>query len=120
MYSLLYLPYSVAWWVSASFAAPALGPLLSGFAVYAKNWRWSQWEVLWMAGPVFILFFFFLPETHPSTILLHRAARLRKVSQNEKIRSQTEIDRRGISFSTIVLDAIWKPLEIASKDPAVC
>lgn len=37
MYSLLYLPYSVAMWVSATFAAPALGPLLSGFAVYAEK-----------------------------------------------------------------------------------
>ena len=37
MYSLLYLPYSVAMWVSAAFAAPALGPLLSGFAVYAEK-----------------------------------------------------------------------------------
>ena len=36
MYSLLYLPYGIAFWVSAMFAAPALGPLLSGFAVYAK------------------------------------------------------------------------------------
>jgi DHA1 family multidrug resistance protein-like MFS transporter len=37
MYSFLYLPYSVAFWVSASFAAPALGPMLSGFAVVAKE-----------------------------------------------------------------------------------
>ena len=41
MYSLLYLPYPVAMWVSAAFAAPAIGPLLSGYAVYAENWRWS-------------------------------------------------------------------------------
>ena len=37
MYSLLYLPYPVALWVSAAFAAPAIGPLLSGFAVYAES-----------------------------------------------------------------------------------
>ncbi|ORY09251.1 multidrug transporter [Clohesyomyces aquaticus] len=119
MYSLLYLPYSVAIWVSAAFAAPALGPLLSGFSVYAENWRWSQWEILWMSAPVFILFFFFLPETQPSTILLRRAARLRKVSGNEKIRSQTEIDRKGLSLTSIIIDAIWKPIEICIKDPAI-
>ncbi|KAJ4304878.1 hypothetical protein N0V90_000406 [Kalmusia sp. IMI 367209] len=119
MYSLLYLPYSIAFWVSAAFAAPALGPLLSGYAVYAENWRWSQWEVLWMAGPIFILFFFFLPETQPSTILLHRAARLRKASGNNKIRSQSEIDRRGMALSNVILNAIWKPLEITLKDPAI-
>jgi len=37
MYSLLYLPYPVAMWVSAAFAAPALGPLLSGFSVVAEK-----------------------------------------------------------------------------------
>jgi DHA1 family multidrug resistance protein-like MFS transporter len=42
MYSLLYLPYSVALWVSSMFAAPALGPILSGFAVIAENWRVSD------------------------------------------------------------------------------
>ncbi|KAH7109105.1 multidrug transporter [Dendryphion nanum] len=119
MYSLLYLPYSIAAWVSAMFAAPALGPLLSGFAVYAKNWRWSQWEVLWMAGPVFLLFFFFLPETQPATILLQRAARLRKVTGKSNIRSQTEIDRKDLTFGDIITDAIIKPIEICVKDPAI-
>ncbi|KAF2805188.1 MFS general substrate transporter [Mytilinidion resinicola] len=119
MYSLLYLPYSVAFWVSAAFAAPALGPLLSGYAVVAENWRWSQWEVLWMSAPVFILFFFFLPETSPANILLRRAARLRKLTGNEKIRSQTEIDRKGTSFLRVLSEAIIKPIEICIKDPAV-
>ena len=119
MYSLLYLPYSVAFWVSAAFAAPALGPLLSGYAVYAENWRWSQWEVLWMAGPVFLAFFFFLPETHPSTILLHRARRLRKATGNPKLMSQSEIDQRSIKFSTTFMDAMIKPMEICLKDPAI-
>jgi DHA1 family multidrug resistance protein-like MFS transporter len=106
-------------WVSAAFAAPALGPLLSGFSVYAENWRWSQWEILWQAGPIFLLFFFFLPETQPTTILIRRASRLRKLTGNEKIRSQTEIDRRGITLNAIVWDAIIKPLEIMIKDPAI-
>lgn len=119
MYSLLYLPYPLALWVVAMFAAPALGPLLSGFSVYAMNWRWSQWEVLWMAGPTFLFFFFFLPETQPTTILLHRAARLRKVTGNMNIRTQTEIDRKGVSFAAIVSDAIIKPVEICLKDPAI-
>lgn len=119
MYSLLYLPYPLALWVVAMFAAPALGPLLSGFSVYAENWRWSQWEVLWMAGPIFLLFFFFLPETQPTTILLRRASRLRKVTGNQDIRTQTEIDRKGVSFGAILTDAIIKPVEICLKDPAI-
>ncbi|CAD6570050.1 MAG: hypothetical protein ASARMPRED_003477 [Alectoria sarmentosa] len=119
MYSLLYLPFSVSVWVSAMFAAPALGPMLSGFAVVAENWRWSLWEILWLAGPVFLLWFFCLPETSASNILLRRSMRLRKLSQNPNISSQSQIDRRGLKASTIAFDAMIKPFEIMFKDPAV-
>ncbi|RII10122.1 hypothetical protein CUC08_Gglean006112 [Alternaria sp. MG1] len=119
LYTLLQLPYGLAFWTAAAFAGPALGPLLSGFSVYAENWRWSQWELLWMAAPVFLLFFFFLPETQPTTILLHRSARLRALTGNPNIHTQTEIDRKGIKFSATLADAIIKPLEICVKDPAL-
>jgi MFS transporter, DHA1 family, multidrug resistance protein len=33
LYGLLKLPYALTAWVAANFCAPALGPLLSGFAV---------------------------------------------------------------------------------------
>ena len=45
--------------------------------------------------------------------------RLRKLSQNENISSQTQIDRRGLKASAIVFDALIKPFEIMFKDPAV-
>lgn len=118
-YSLLYLPFPVAVWVSAMFAAPALGPMLSDFAVVAEDWRWSLWEILWLAGPVFILWFFCLPETSASNILLRRSMRLRKISKNQNINSQSQIDRRGLTASAIAFDALIKPFEIMFKDPAV-
>lgn len=101
------------------FAAPALGPMLSGFAVVAENWRWSLWEILWLAGPVYVLWFFCLPETSASNILLRRSMRLRKLSQNTNISSQSQIDRRGLTASAIAFDALIKPFEIMFKDPAV-
>ncbi|KAL8865031.1 MAG: hypothetical protein Q9174_007111, partial [Haloplaca sp. 1 TL-2023] len=45
MYSLLKVPYAMTFWVSAAFCGPALGPLLSGFAVPVKGWRWSLSEI---------------------------------------------------------------------------
>jgi DHA1 family multidrug resistance protein-like MFS transporter len=89
MFSLVKLPYVLAVWAFAATCGPALGPLLSGFSVAAMDWRWSLWELLWLAGPVWILLFLFLPETSPSTILLQRAERLRKISGNQAIRSQS-------------------------------
>ena len=72
-----------------------------------------------MSGPVFLLWFFFLPETSGDNILLRRAQRLRALSNNQKLASQSEISRKGLSATTIAYEAGIKPFEIMFKDPAV-
>ncbi|KAH6721073.1 multidrug transporter [Leptodontidium sp. MPI-SDFR-AT-0119] len=119
MYSFLYLPYALVAWVAAAFCGPALGPLLSGFAVMAKGWRWSLWEILWVAGPTFLVMFMLLPETSTPNILLRRAKRLRKLTGNARLQSQSEIEQRSMTASSILADAIVKPIEISLKDPAI-
>ncbi|OLN97361.1 Transporter mfs1-like protein 1 [Colletotrichum chlorophyti] len=119
MYSLMNLPYALVSWVSAAYCGPALGPLLSGYSVPAMGWRWSLWEILWAAAPIFVLMFLFLPETSTPNILLRRAERLRKLTGNPRFMSQSEIDQRNLKTSAIVIDALIKPLEITIKDPAI-
>ena len=119
MYSLLKLPYALTFWVSAAYCGPALGPLLSGFAVTAKGWRWSLWEILWIAGPVFVLMFLLVPETSTPNILLRRAKRLRALTGDDRLRSQSEIDQKNIKPSKVLVSAFIKPLEITVKDPAI-
>ncbi|KAE8452965.1 hypothetical protein EG329_012152 [Mollisiaceae sp. DMI_Dod_QoI] len=119
LFNPLYIPYAIAIWAAAAFCGPALGPLLSGFSVAAKGWRWSLWEILWLSGPVFILWFFFLPETSADTILLYRARRLRKMTSNSNLQSNSEIKSRHMTANQIFFDAIIKPFEIMFKDPAV-
>jgi DHA1 family multidrug resistance protein-like MFS transporter len=119
MYSLLYVPYTLSWWVFAAWAGPALGPLMAGFAVSAKTWRWSLWELVWMAGPTILILFAVTPETSSPNILLRRAKRLRLMTGNEKLQSQSEIDQRHMTLSGIAIDALIKPIEITIKDPAV-
>jgi DHA1 family multidrug resistance protein-like MFS transporter len=119
LYSLMSLPYAMMAWVSAAYCGPALGPLLSGFAVPVKGWRWSLFESIWASAPVLILMFVFLPETSSATILLRRAERLRKIHNNKRFMSQSEIDQRNMRVSDIAIDALIKPLEITIKDPAV-
>ena len=72
-----------------------------------------------MSAPIFVIMFFFLPETSADNILLRRARRLRKTTGNTKIRSQSEINRKGLKFHKVLLEALIKPLEIMIKDPAV-
>lgn len=63
--------------------------------------------------------FMFLPETSSATILLRRAGRLRKIQNNSRLMSQSEIDQRDMHISDVAIDALIKPLEITIKDPAV-
>lgn len=119
MYSIIKLPYALSAWVAAAFSAPALGPLLSGFAVPAKGWRWSLWEILWMSAPVLILMYMAFPETSAANILLRRAQRLRKLTGNDKYKSQSELDQANLTAGKLVTEALIKPVQIGVSDPAL-
>lgn len=119
LYSLLKLPYYLTGWAAFATAGPALGPLISGFSVPAKNWHWSLWEILWLAGPVFLSVMFFLPETSSPNILLRRASRLRKITGNPNLKSQSEIDQSKLTVNEVIVDNLWRPFQINIQDPAV-
>jgi MFS transporter, DHA1 family, multidrug resistance protein len=119
IFSLLKVPYGISLWAAFATCGPALGPIISGFSVPAENWRWSLWEILWLAGPVFVILFFFLPETSSSNILVRRAARLRKLTGNPNLKSRAEIDQSKVGVSQIARESIYRPLQIMILDPAV-
>ncbi|ORY12874.1 major facilitator superfamily domain-containing protein [Clohesyomyces aquaticus] len=111
--------YIVAAWAAFATFAQAFGPLLTAYSVPVRGWRWSQWELLWLVGPVLILMIVALPETSASTILLRRARRLRAATGNNAIRAQSELDQAKLSIKEIAFDALIKPWEINILDPAV-
>lgn len=119
MFSLIKLPYVLSLWALAATCGPALGPIISGFSVTAKNWRWSLWELLWLAGPIWILLFLCLPETSPSNILLRRANRLRKRTPDAKLKSQSEIDQANLKVWDLIKENLWRPNQMMVLDPAV-
>lgn len=118
MYSSRKLPYGYTAWVGATFCAPALGPVMSGFAV-ASDWRWSMWEVLWMAVFTFVIMLAAFPETSASTILLRRAQRLRKRFGDDRYKSASESSNLQKGYRRTVVDALIRPLQITVMDPAV-
>ncbi|KAL1620760.1 hypothetical protein SLS56_009530 [Neofusicoccum ribis] len=119
LYSIIKLPYVLSLWALAATCGPALGPIISGFSVAAENWRWSQWELLWLAGPVWIVLFLFLPETSTSTILLRRAERLRRLTGKPTFKSQSEIDQAKLSIRDVAVEALWRPIQLILLDPAI-
>jgi DHA1 family multidrug resistance protein-like MFS transporter len=119
MFSIIKLPYVLSTWALAATCGPALGPIISGFSVAKENWRWSQWELLWLAGPIWVLMFFGLPETSPSNILLRKARRLRKLTGDERLKSQSEIDQANINVLDLVKENLLRPNQMMILDPAV-
>jgi MFS transporter, DHA1 family, multidrug resistance protein len=63
--------------------------------------------------------FFFLPETSSSNILLRRAKRLRKLTGDERLRSQSEIDQANTSTNAVIFEALVRPWQLIFMDPAI-
>ncbi|KPI40070.1 Transporter mfs1 [Cyphellophora attinorum] len=119
MFSVIYIPYGLCWWVFSAWCGPAFGPLIGGFAAMAKGWTWPMWEVVWIASPVLVLLLLFMPETSADKILLHRARRLRKLTGDPRLQSQGEINQRNLSGRQILFSALIRPVEITFKDPSI-
>lgn len=117
--NLFSLPYLMMGWAMAGFVGPALGPIIAGFSVVAEDWHWSMWELLWASGPSFMIFLLFLPETSTPTILYRRAHRLRKLTGNQSLKSESEIAQSQLSPSQIAYDALVIPWKINALDPAI-
>lgn len=83
------------------------------------SWRWGLWEIVWLTGPIMVLFIIAFPETSAENILRRRAQRLRKITGRNDLKAQTEIDQANLKFSEVFWDALIKPIEIFIKDPAI-
>ena len=77
-----------------------------------------MWEVLIISAPVLVLILLW-PETSTPTILYRRAARLRQMTGNDKIRSSTETSQREPGFGDVVAEALLVPARITLLDPAI-
>ncbi|KAL6923076.1 hypothetical protein FSST1_000350 [Fusarium sambucinum] len=119
MFSVIYIPYSLAAWSGAMYCGPALGPLFSGFSVVVKGWRWSMWELLWLSSFVFVLLVIFLPETSTPTLLYRRSKLLREETRSEKYIDERSIALRRVTPADAIKTALIKPFEISLKDPSI-
>ena len=115
VYGLTEVPYAFIFWVGAMYAGPALGPLLSGYAVSA-DWHWPMYEVVIMGVGVFLILLT-LPETSANNILLRRARRWRRSTGNSGYRTAYEM--KNTDVRKMFIDAMIKPIEISVKDPAI-
>lgn len=91
-----------------------LGPVIGGYLAGA-GWRWNYYLIIIVSGLLLIADIFFLPETTPSTILQHRAVRLRKETGDNSY--VTEQERHRLPLGTIVYNALVVPIQLFVTEP---
>ncbi|KAF1984814.1 MFS general substrate transporter [Aulographum hederae CBS 113979] len=83
--------------IVATFAGPALGPVVAGFLELKKTWRWTFYVLLWLAGATEVLLLT-IPETLPAAVLRKKARQTRRLnSEYSQLLASTEMDRRGLA-----------------------
>lgn len=119
MFSFHYVSVALPSWAFWACVGPSLGPVIGGFAVSAMGWRWASWIIMWFSGPMLILMWTTLPETSADNILMRRAKRLRLATGNNKLKSESEVKQASLSPRAVVVEALWRPIQIILLDPSV-
>ena len=73
---------------------------------------------MWTSGFALVFLAFLLPETYEANILLKRARRLRKLTGNPNLRSQSEIDEAKMNHREFIYESLVRPFVLAAE-PAV-
>ncbi|KAK4502739.1 hypothetical protein PRZ48_006165 [Zasmidium cellare] len=103
------LPYAVGIWGNFGLCGPVLGPLVSGFAVMNKGWKWSIWILIWLNGLCAVFMILAMPETSADNVLYRRAKRLRRVTGEERYKSAGEIAMAHFSVKEVAVALLVKP-----------
>ncbi|KAK2596116.1 hypothetical protein QQS21_006463 [Conoideocrella luteorostrata] len=119
LYGFHKLPYALAAWSAGAFAGPALGPVMATFAVSNLSWRWPMYELLIIGALCFVVLLFCLPETSADTILLKRARRLRQLTGNAALRSQSEIKQGEMHLLRTMAIYLTTPFKVTFLDSSV-
>ena len=102
----------------AVFAGPLLGPFIGGFITESYlGWRWTMYLAGIMGAACFILNLFFLEETYPPTILVNKAADLRRRTLNWGIHArQDEIE---VDLRELLNKNFSRPMRLLFQEPIV-
>ncbi|KAK6463716.1 multidrug resistance [Scheffersomyces coipomensis] len=114
-----YGPVGIAMWALGATCGPSLGPFIGSILVVKGSWRWTFWLLCITSGFALTLFSFFLPETYGKTLLYRKAKRLRAITGNQNITSEGEIENSRLSVGELIIETLWRPIEISIIEPVV-
>ena len=96
--------------ILAPFTGPIMGPVVGGYTILHRDWRWLMWDVVFVGGPIYLLAFF-TQETYKKTILERRA----KVSGTPPQPGLTVAKR----LKSILTLNLFRPIRMLFTEPIV-
>jgi len=94
----------------------SIGPVAGGYLVEAAGWRWVFWLIAIAEGVFSILGVIVMRETYAPVILARKAARLRKQTGNEALRSKLDT---GLSPKELLVRSLIRPTKMLVLSPIV-
>ncbi|KAJ5750924.1 hypothetical protein N7533_007952 [Penicillium manginii] len=108
----------LAAYYAVPFIGSSIGPLIGGFAVQERGWRWTSWVVLIMAG-VFHPLALFLRESYKATIL-QKCARKGLVEDGLGVQVGESVSGTNLlRLRRFVTSTIARPVHMLATEPLV-
>ncbi|KAE8354010.1 major facilitator superfamily domain-containing protein [Aspergillus coremiiformis] len=77
-----------------SFGGPIFGPVIASYMGQGTlSWRWTNWIMLIMSGLIMGLILLFQPETYGPLLLKWKAAHLRRLTGDQRFRSEMDVQQ---------------------------
>ncbi|GAM91137.1 hypothetical protein ANO11243_091840 [Dothideomycetidae sp. 11243] len=111
--------YAISVWGMSAVAGPTLGPTVASFAVAAKGWRWSMWELMWLSGFSLVFLTFLLPETSSANILYRKRNRIAKLTGNQDLTTEALLQGENMTGKDIVLMVLVRPITLNFHEPMI-
>lgn len=99
------------------FVGPILSPVMGSYIAQRTTWRWLEYVVGCFSSAVFVCIFLFFPETHHPSILVQKAKKLRKDTNNWGIHAAHE--NVELSIKEIAQKTITRPLIMLATEPSL-
>ncbi|ODV61990.1 MFS transporter [Ascoidea rubescens DSM 1968] len=99
-------------------AGPTISPVIAGFVVENLSWRWVFWIQLILNGVIAFFGLIIIEETYPPTILLKKAKKLMKLTNNPNLKTIYNYNDNESKLDKIKSN-ITRPLQLLIFHPMI-